>query len=250
MYFRLVDIDGEASIANWYSSMKLFLIGALFLVLALDKIKRERPSSWLLVGFPLVFFAMSADEVVQFHEWLGWRSDMLLPGDSREGTHFQATGIWMFVIALPFFALLLTASLAMRRYFLPGRGFLSKILAGIGVLAGGAAGVEFLANLVPESETLGFHIQVFAEELLEMWGASLILWGVSLILVSGSLSFIEQFARFRIPHESDEIRAAHHEIKATTLKGNRKTGGKTRSHCNPPSKMQGSDEKTKAFPSG
>ena len=83
----LLNLDGEASLAAWYSSVQLFCIFIFSTVFIYHKIDRTK-KSYLLIGLPVIFLLMSIDETVQIHEWLGEKSDFLLPVGSRNGTVF------------------------------------------------------------------------------------------------------------------------------------------------------------------
>lgn len=174
---ELLDVAGERSIAAWFSSIQFFcvaLLGGLFLARGVswkDKV------SWPLVGLPLLFLLLSLDEAVMIHEWLGDRTDWLLPSGDRKATPFRYTGIWMFVIGIPFLMLFFSWTYFIARCLAVPRSFIRKLVAGMMVLAFGAFGVEALGNLF-EYGSSGYTLSAFFEETLEMMGATVILWAV------------------------------------------------------------------------
>ena len=125
---------------------------------------------------PLVFLALSLDEVAQIHEWLGGMSDRYLPVASRPNTMFSHTGIWMFVIGVPFVGLFSVLILSIRTYFSRNFSVLVKITLGMSVMLAGSIGVETLSNFIA-SNSVKATIGVFLEELCEMIGGTIVLWG-------------------------------------------------------------------------
>ncbi len=194
-FLRLLDIDGESSFANWYSSTKLFAIAALFSIFAFRNFDKRIIASVVLWIFPALFLLLSADESVQIHEWLGRKTDVLLPGGDRENTTFHITGIWMFAIGLPFLASFLVLVRCARRYFSQSPDAAPRLVLGIIVLLSGAVGVEILTNWFSEPGTTGFLLEVCAEELLEMLGATIIVWGALTLLQSSGFAIHLDAAR-------------------------------------------------------
>lgn len=170
----LVDLNGENSLAAWYSSTQLFGICILGAIFAQNRIRKDHRAV-LLVGLPLLFLAMSIDEAVQIHEWLGAKSDRLLEGGTREQTMFAKTGIWMFVIGLPFTALFLAWAYSIKKYTSEKPHCLRRMVLGMVVLLAGALGFEFASNWTTGTT---YVLGVVAEEFCEMAGATIILWAV------------------------------------------------------------------------
>ncbi|MEX0803126.1 MAG: hypothetical protein WD688_07405 [Candidatus Binatia bacterium] len=172
----ILDLDKESNIPSWYSSIQWFSVAALLGLFAFHNFSFSQRKSWLLMMLPTVFLAFSMDEVAQVHEWLGTESDRFLPDASRKNILFSRTGIWMFLIGVPFLALFIALILSLRTYFRGAPGALVKMLLGMAIFLAGAIGIETLANfVVPRS--LYFMIQVFSEELCEMLGSTIVLWG-------------------------------------------------------------------------
>lgn len=94
-----VDLDREANLSTWVSTVQLALIGALAIALAWLRGRR----GWLWIG--LGFLYLSADELAQIHEWIGevmWHSPFRLgfiappyPWVLLFGPPFLAFGVWM-----------------------------------------------------------------------------------------------------------------------------------------------------------
>lgn len=171
-----IDLNGEQNLPTWYSSVQWYSVAALLAVFAWRNVSLRRLRSWLLLALPLVFLFFSLDEVAQIHEWLGDQSDRLLPGSDRANTPFFHTGIWMFVLGLPFLVLFAALIYSMRIYFRRTPGALVRMLGGMAVMLGGSIGIETLHNFVDSDSILG-ALQIAAEEMCEMLGATLILWG-------------------------------------------------------------------------
>lgn len=170
----LLDLEGEGNLPTWFSSMQLFLVAGTTALFAAGVSERARRSTWLAWALPAAFLALSLDEVAEIHEYLGYRSDALLPGRDRANTVFSYTGIWMFVIALPFLAIMAALLWRLRRHF-RAAGVLRKYLAGLALLVVGAAGGDLVANFVTVG-SWAHVIEVFFEELGEMLGATIMVW--------------------------------------------------------------------------
>jgi hypothetical protein len=126
------------------------------------------------VALPLLFVALSLDEVTEIHEFSGRMSDGLLPG-GRTATPFAHTGIWMFLLGIPFIAGLIWLVGRMRPYFTQAPDALRTLVLGMGVMLAGAIGVETLSNLTVGTPLA--PLQIAAEEFLELIGATLVIWG-------------------------------------------------------------------------
>ncbi len=185
MFFNM---DKEPSLPTWYSSTQLFLVALVFGLHAIG-IGRQRLSRvpTILWAFPLLFMALSIDEISQVHEWIGGVLRQLLPATSREGSIFSRTGIWMFLLAPPLAALIGFVIFRAREYFLQTRGVIPRIITGTTIFLAGAAGVELLGNVV-ELRSVAHIMEVLVEELLEMVGVTLIFWAGWDLLPAGGLS--------------------------------------------------------------
>lgn len=172
---NFIDLDREANLPSWYSSMKLFLAGILLISLVKKLDTGRARLRWLLSLLGLVFLAMSLDEISSIHEWLGQSSDVLLPGGQRNETFFVRTGIWMFLIGLPVFVFMLILLKHIGRELNHSKlGW--RLSIGMIIFLASATGTEILSNFM---QTGGAYIlQVCAEEFGEMIGVTIILWAI------------------------------------------------------------------------
>ena len=199
-----IDLNGEQNLPTWYSSVQWYSVAALLAVFAWRNINWSQLRSWPLLALPPVFLFFSLDEVAQIHEWLGDKSDLLLPGSDRSGTPFFHTGIWMFVLGVPFLVFFAALILAVRTYFQGAPGALVRMLSGMALMLGGSIGIETLHNFVDPDSLFG-TLQIAGEEMCEMLGATLILWGSYELLRGNGLSWSLDRA------EAPEERSAHGE---------------------------------------
>src|SRR5690606_21402746 len=133
--------------------MQWFCVALLLGLFAYRHFEPGALRSWALGVLPLIFLALSLDEVAQIHEWIGRQSDVLLPGGRRNDTTFRRTGIWMFVVGVPFVLVITLLIYAARRYFAGQRHALRKLVLGIAIVLLGALGVEAVGNFVPRGST-------------------------------------------------------------------------------------------------
>lgn len=171
---RWLDLNGESSLATWYSVMQLACVAALAGLFAARNFHATQIRTWPLLILPMMFLTLSVDELIQFHEWLGEKSDALLPGSSRGNTIFQETGIWMFLLGIPFMAVFLGIVYMLRRYLIAVPGVLLKLLAGLAVFLTGAILIESLANFIQTD--FWYHVEIACEEGCELLGITIILW--------------------------------------------------------------------------
>lgn len=184
----LFDLNGEGNIPAWYSSIKLFMISAGSLFLLVKNGRKDHKHSWSLYLFPLLFLVMSIDEISQIHEWIGGKSDFLLPGGSRANTIFPHTGIWMFLIGIPAICLAIYL-LSIFKATIKGRKVtFAKLFLGTTIFLLSATGTEILSNFV-QSNAFWLTIQAVAEETGEMIGTTIILYGLYELLCFNRLRF-------------------------------------------------------------
>ena len=174
---HLTDLDGEASICCWFSVVQLSLVAMITSVIAFARFDRNKLISWTIIGIPVIFFLLSMDEHIQIHEWLGVRSDVFLKGGSRLNTPYRKTGIWAFLIGIPFMAFFLTYIYLLKKYV--GSIFNFRIFTfGTLVFLGGAMTHDMFNNIYPDTNTLSGIIIISLEEFLEMFGITIILAGM------------------------------------------------------------------------
>jgi len=170
-----LDLGRENNLPTWYASVQWFSVAMLLGLFAVRNLSPARPRSWALALLPIVCLALSLDEVSEIHEFLGKMSDGLL-ADGRVNSAFPRTGIWVFLLGVPFLVVMGALLVAVRGYFRRAPGALRTIAVGMAVMLTGAIGVELLSNLV-EPGSRAAALQVFSEESLEMVGATVVLWG-------------------------------------------------------------------------
>ena len=171
----MLNLDGEANLPTWYSSMQLLIVAGLLALFALNRVKKKDRQSWSLLLWPLIFVFLAMDEIVGLHEWLGMVSDALLPGGSRRNTLLAYTGVWMFLLGIPFLLLMFTLLASLKKYLREQPAVSKKLLWGLIVFIGAACGIEIFSNFV--SHTGKFYVlEVFSEELGEMLGETLLVW--------------------------------------------------------------------------
>lgn len=171
-FTNFVDLDGEAALLAWYSAIQWFCAAELFWLFAERRVVRGLNRSWLLALLPGIFLAFSLDEVAQIHEWLGRLTNLVLPSGD---TMFSTTGVWPLVIGVPFALLFVALIVLLRPYHALFPRAFGLLVTGMALLLTGAAGVELLANLVPQGSLPGV-IQVAIEESAELIGATIIVW--------------------------------------------------------------------------
>jgi hypothetical protein len=181
-FSRLVNLDGEANLPTWYSSSQLLVLGLLLGAFAVV-IDRRNSRSWPFVVLAALCLGMSLDEVARIHESIGNKSDVLLPGGSREDSFFPRTGIWMFLLGLPFL-LVVVLLWRLSAPFLLGRERVARLYrVAFVVYITSVLGIEILSNFVSPGG-LASVVQVVCEELGEMLGLTLLVWATVELLVS------------------------------------------------------------------
>lgn len=182
---RLLDLSGEANLPSWYSAMQGFFASMLLWTYARRNAVRSDRASWVLWLAPAVLLLMSCDEVAQLHERFGGHTDALLPGGSRANTVFVHTGIWMFVVGIPFVIFLAWLLVRTRRYFALVPGATALFAGGWGMLLLGSLVMDGVSNAF-EMNSMKYNLVILGEEALEMAGMTGICWA-SLKLALASL---------------------------------------------------------------
>jgi hypothetical protein len=179
---KLFDLNGEANLPAWYSSMQLFGISILFEVFAYYNFNKHDLHSWSLVLLAVLFFILSADEVAQIHERIGKIIDIVFPKFARNENFFKNTGIWMFVVGIPFIVVLIFLLKSSWTYFRNYKGISIRLIIGMIIWLFGALVAESFSNLW-EQGTKSFVVEVYFEESCEMIGETFIFWA-SYILIT------------------------------------------------------------------
>jgi hypothetical protein len=170
-----LDPDLETSLPTWYSSMQWLCAAVLFAIVPLQRWRQPPPGFAALCAMALLCLLFSIDESIGIHEWLGHKTDALLPEGTRASTPLGATGIWPFVIGIPVILLFAVLIRMMRRLLLPStRLARRRLVTGLVILFSGALLAELALNVAARTE-LAFA-QTAIEELLEMIGVTFIVW--------------------------------------------------------------------------
>lgn len=171
----LFDVDGEANIPAWFSSMQLFCIGIAFLFLRL--VMGKAPGSRLFKAMGIVFIFLSMDEAAVIHE----KITGVLKQVSWVPRFKGGRGIWITVYGLIgawfFIAFKEDMLLISRRFARPTMLFISG--AGIFMLGGVVMEVLNYYQVFGTLQGLG----PFMEEGAEMAGASFMLLGAGSALL-------------------------------------------------------------------
>lgn len=170
---HFLDLNGEANLPSWASTLQLAATGVLLLLAA-----RRRGTGGAefrgLLALGLLFLGLSLDEAASIHEWLGHLADRLLPGGTRAGTVVSRTGIWMLVLVPLAAAWIGWHARSLWRGALARPEVRWPAVAGILLLFGSAGGVELLSNLVQRGGVAD-ALLIATEEGGELAGASLLL---------------------------------------------------------------------------
>ena len=195
----LINLNSENSVQAWYSSMQWFCAGVLFAVGALHLLRTRVAGLASLAALAGLCIVFSVDEIAAVHEWLGQKSDALLPGGDRANTAFWRTGIWPFLIGVPVLAMLSVIVAGLRRIYLPrSRRGLVLLIAGLVVMFTGALLVELGANLLdpgPENEGV-LLLRLACEEFLEMLGVTVVVWSAYELLRAFGFALQAPAARY------------------------------------------------------
>lgn len=176
----LLDLDGEQSIAMWFSSMQLSATGVILLLTSIQPTSRPVPLTRALVFFGLGFLFLSADEALQLHERT-WRIARFVFGGPRVKGDW---GLWVVVYAALGVPLLVFAMRPMHNWRQRQRTAVNVIVLGFGVIVLGAAGFESIGHLWLHDGALKrlYPLEVAFEEGFEMAGGSLLVYGALLLL--------------------------------------------------------------------
>ncbi|HEX5515477.1 MAG TPA: hypothetical protein VFY81_13855 [Gammaproteobacteria bacterium] len=173
---RLLDLDGEQSVAAWFSVVQLAAIGVLFLIKALTARPEDGVPRWFLVLGCGGFFFLSMDEHLELHETI---TKIMIQFDWMprfSGDH----GVWVFFYLGAGLLLLLVSIRPVKTLWCQYNYSFLLMAAGAGVFLLGAVVLEILAYEFLADEPLFYYVlEVAAEEFMEMLGATSILCGAA-----------------------------------------------------------------------
>lgn len=178
---RFINLDAEANLPAWFSSMQLFAAGLVAALIGLSSrskpVSRAAEDGWIWLTMAVIFLFLSMDEAAQFHELLG-----KVLSERMSGTGLKH-GFWI-VVFLPAGL----AALGFGIWLLP-RLFPGSIQARICFVAGclliiiGSAGLEIVSYGLERSlNSASYILEVSIEELSEMTGGTLTLYALLLRL--------------------------------------------------------------------
>jgi len=177
----LIDLEAEANLPTWFSTIQLFLIGAVFLTAAGSTEPGHLPTALFLALVGAGFVFLSADEAARIHEGF----TVLLRGvpwlPRAKGDHMVSVPVYVVIVAV-------LALLGRRDFQETWRRFRRPsvlILIGAAALMIGAVGAEFVRFefWLDKPKSVIYHAQIVVEESLEMAGASVMLYGALLLVV-------------------------------------------------------------------
>ena len=94
----LFNMNFEANVPTWCSSVELLLVGLLLGVFAAAKFDRaQKTASAGLIAAAALFVGLSLDEVAQFHENLGGKLVHLLKANHHDSA-FTLVAFWIAVL--------------------------------------------------------------------------------------------------------------------------------------------------------
>lgn len=164
-YLIAFDLDAEANLPTWYSSLALFACAAVLAVIGWRTKQRggRYVGHWRALSG--IFMFLSLDELAQLHEHLGHLHEI-----------WHTHGLFYFAWVIPGFFFVLLVGLAFLRFLahLPAATRWRVVVAGL-VYVTGALGVEALGGW--RAETMGMNNMTHSliatvEEVMEMAGVA------------------------------------------------------------------------------
>jgi len=216
---EVVDLGSESGFGTWYSTMKLMLVAVMLGFFAWRNITAHGRAAWPLVLLPAIFLVFSIDEIIQLHEYVGYKTDALLEGGDRKNTVFDHTGVWGLAIGVPVLALLVGIMLSLRRWFADAPGVVGKFVMGAVVFIAAAAGLDLMANFFDE-DARQLAIQVTIEETLELIGVTIFIWAAlrtpHSIRLRPAIECGVHVTSQSLPELTDTLQALHHRPSILT----------------------------------
>lgn len=169
----LFDMNAEANIPAWFSSLQLFAIGFVLFLAASSSLRRADGLAGLLRVLGVGFVFLSMDEAAMVHE----KVTDVLAGEAWAPRFRDNHGIWMFVYGAVGVALLAAMHRSLWRICRLYPRDVARVGMGLAVLLAGAVGVEVIGYEMglEGRPTPVLTTYVAIEEFCEMLGASLVL---------------------------------------------------------------------------
>jgi len=158
------DVESEANFPTYYSTMLLVVAALLLSLIAWIQRMAGDPMArrWSLLA--LIFFVLSLDETIGFHELIGKRLPYFYYWTIPAATAVVVVGLYF----LPFL------------WKLPGP-HRSRFVGAGAVYVGGALGVEVVEAAIASQtgdETWTYVLVATAQEFMEMLGISIFIWAL------------------------------------------------------------------------
>ncbi len=184
---RLFDLDGEANIPSWFSSLILLLSSLLLFVIAISQ--RNSPRDFLAWSIlSAVFLFLSVDEAAMIHE-------MLINTIKRV---FNLSGIFYNAWVIPYGLAAIAGAVLYLPFLrrLPGSVVTFFVIGGI-IFISGAVVIEMFEGRYEATHgtsNLMYDLYVAVEEFLEMTGISIFIYALLryLSVSSHSLTILVQ----------------------------------------------------------
>lgn len=172
--YRLINLDGEASLPAWFSASQLLLTGVVFAAAAYRREHKVAGPVFLAVC-ATAFIFLSADEAASIHEKITvvFKDVEFLPRFS--GDH----GIWIPLYLLAGSVFLVVTGKTWLRLWRSNRNGATVFFLGIGLFAFGAVVLEIISygELREIANRRYYAYQVLLEEAFELAGVTTILLG-------------------------------------------------------------------------
>lgn len=190
------NLDTESTIPSWFSSIQIFCIALIFLIMSQDVNKEDKAFRWFLILVSLVFVFMAVDEAVGIHEQITniLRDVAFIP-------EFLRGGIWMLMYLGTGLLLVIVFFKQVLRIWQQCRRGALFIAVGLALFLGGGIGLELVSYLFSlyGTESAFYYIQVVTEEFCEMMGMSLVLYGSLLLALQLQEETKEEFSFYSLP---------------------------------------------------
>ena len=165
IYIRLFDVNREANIPTWFSSLLLILNAFILAIIAVRTKAQQGPyhTQWFVLA--AIFLYLSIDESALLHEMT----------EKPVRTALGVSGYLYFAWIIPALCFLVVLGIYLRRFLfdLPNKTRWLFLLAGA-VYVGGAVGMESIGSNIfasnPWNKTMAYRLWATLEESFEMVG--------------------------------------------------------------------------------
>lgn len=177
---ELFNLDEEANIPAWFSTIQLFMIGLIAILTAQSQHYKSPPSKRGLTFFGLGFIYLSLDEGAVIHEKLTYEFHNHPWVPYFDGTH----GIWIVVYGCIGIVVLLLLARDLWAICKTLRREALIFIVGMIIFLAGAGGSETITYFyIDKTNPMVYTCEVILEEFLEMLGASTLFYSVLLACI-------------------------------------------------------------------